>query len=235
MKKLNSSLRPLLIAITLLLASGVALGQSREKIEVSNFDGLRVSNAFVVEISVGNKESLDIEIDERYREDLIAEVRNGTLIIGLENSRSNRRMRESPRAYLTVKSLREVNISGAVSLRTLDVLKGDKLEIDMSGASVVRMEVEVEDLYIEASGACVMNFEGTADNQYIKSSGASTYSAYDLETKTADIRVNGAGSAKVSVSDELDVRASGASSVKYRGSPRVNSDTSGASSVRRGR
>lgn len=234
MKNLNISFRPLIMAFALVLVASTVLGQSRESINVSSFDELKVSNAFVVEISVGSKESLEIEIEDRYRDDLIAEVRNGALVIGLDNSSRNRRMRESPKAYITVKSLNRINISGAVTLKTLDLLEADRLDIDMSGASVVKMEVEVDDLYLEASGACVITMEGSAENQFVKSSGATTYSAYDLESKTADIRVNGAGSAKVSVSEELDVRASGASSVKYRGNPSVSKSTSGASSVRKG-
>ncbi len=234
MKNLNIRLRPFLVAMSLLLVASVAFAQNREKIDVSSFNALKVSSAFAVEVSVGNSESLEIEIDDEYRSDLIAEVRGGTLVIGLEDSRRRRRMRDSPRAYITVKTLDEIDLSGAVTFRTLDILKGDKMDIDMSGASVMNMELEVEDLYISASGACVITVEGSADNQMMKSSGATTYRAYDLESQTADIRVNGAGSARVSVSDELDVRASGASSVRYRGNPRVNSDTSGASSVRKG-
>lgn len=233
MKNSNISLRPLLMAFAFMMMASVAFSQDRENVDVSSFNVLKVSSAFVVEISVGSTESLEIEIDDRFRDDLIAEVRGGTLVIGLEDRRS-RRMRESPKAYITVKSLEEINISGAVTLKTFDILKGDRMDLKMSGASVVNMEVEVDELFIDASGACVINMEGMAKEQRLKSSGATTYRAYDLESEFADIRVNGAGSARVSVSDELDARASGASSIRYRGNPRVNSDTSGASSVRKG-
>ena len=234
MKNSNISLRPIFLAFTLFMVVNLAFSQSRERRDVSNFDALNISSAFVVEISVGNKESLEIEVDERHIDDVITEVRGGTLIIKMADSRGRRRMDKSPRAYLTVKSLNKINASGAVNLRTLDVLESDRMELDISGATVVKMELKTEDLYVEASGASVMTIQGVAENQFVKCSGATTYSAYDLESKTADIRVNGAGSARVSVSDELDVRASGASSVRYKGSPRVNSDTSGASSVRKG-
>ena len=98
---------------------------------------------------------------------------------------------------------------------------------------MLNLEVEVEELYIQASGACVINVEGEANEQTVRTTGATTYRAFDLESEVADIRVTGAGSARVSVSERLDVRASGASSVRYRGRPSVNADTSGASSVKR--
>lgn len=223
-----------LMAMFFMLAQ-LAFAQVREKRDVSNFNELSVSHAFVVELSVGSEESLEIEVDDRYINDVITEVRGGKLTIKMRDSRSTRRMNESPRAFLTVKSLDKISLSGAVNLTTFDPLEGEKLDVDISGASVLKMEIEVEDFRLEASGACVVKMEGTATKQLVKTTGATSYSAYDLESEYADIRVSGAGSARVYVSEELDVRASGASDVKYKGSPSVNSNTSGASSVRKGR
>lgn len=225
----------LTLAALFLLMAQMAFAQVREKREVSNFNELSISHAFVVELSVGDEESLEIEADDRYINDIITEVRGGKLIIKIAESRSTRRMRESPRAYLTVKSLDKISLSGAVNLTTFDPIKSDELEVEISGASVLKMEVEVEDFRLQASGACVIKLEGKTSKQWVKTSGATSYSAYDLESEYADIRVSGAGSARVSVSEELDVRATGASDVKYKGSPSVNSNTSGASSIRRGR
>ena len=236
MKQLLSNYQRVFIAIFMLaMAATSTLAQEREKRDVSGFNELSVSSAFVVEISVGNTESLEIEVDERYMADVITEVRGDKLVIRMRDSRSNRRMRESPRAYLTVKSLERIDASGAVNIKTIDPLKGDKLDVELSGASVTSLEIDVTELYLEASGACVISMEGTARDQTVRTSGATTYRAYDLESEIADIRVTGAGSARVNVSEKLDVRASGASSIRYKGSPRVNSSTSGASSIRRGK
>jgi hypothetical protein len=223
-----------LVAFFLMFAQ-FGFAQERESRDVSNFDELSISSAFVVEISVGNTESLEIEADERYMEDIITEVRNGRLSIKIRDSRNSRRMRESPRVYLTVKSLEYIGISGAVKLTTFDPLEGDQFKLDISGASVARIEVECEDLRVEASGASEIVMEGSADTQKVRTSGASSYSAYNLDSNYAEIRMSGAGSARVTVEEELDVRLSGASDVRYKGSPKVDSSTSGASSVRKGR
>jgi len=161
MKKLKArSLFSTAIIAALVLSSQVLMAQSRETREVSNFNALSVSSAFEVEISVGNEESLEIEAEDRYMDDIITEVRGGTLVIRIEESRETRRMRDSPKAYLTVKSLERINASGAVALKTRDVLRGEKLDIELSGASVINIEMEVENFYLEASGACVISLEG---------------------------------------------------------------------------
>lgn len=228
------SLRSNLMALAIMMVATLASAQDRQKINVGSFNALSVSDAFAVEISVGREESLEIEIDEQFREDLIAEVKGGMLVIGLENSKRNRRMRQSPKAYITVKSLNKIHVSGAVSLRTLDILTSDEMELHLSGASVVRMELETKEFSFEASGASVVNIEGSTNSQKIRMSGSSQFRAYDFESENADVRIGGACSVNVSVSNKLDVRASGASSVRYRGSASVDSDTSGASSVRKG-
>lgn len=225
----------LTLAAIFLMIAQLSIAQEREKREVSNFDELSVSSAFVVELSVGDIESLELEAEERYMDDIITEVRNGRLNIKLRESRDTRRMRESPRVFLTVKSLDYIGLSGAVKITTFDPLKGDRLELHMSGASVASLEVDVDDLKIEASGASEIKIEGRAKSQSMRSSGATSYAAYDLESEYADIRLSGAGSARVNVSEELEVRASGASDVRYRGNASVQSSSSGASSIRKGR
>lgn len=228
------SLRSAVLAMAMLMITSLTFAQDRQKINVSDFHALSVSDAFAVEISVGSEESLEIEIESQFRDYLIVEVRGGTLIIGLENGRKNRRMREAPKAYITVKTLDRIQVSGAVSLRTLDILKSKSMELNLSGASVVSLELEAEDFSFEASGASVVNIEGSANTQKIRMSGSSIYRAYDFKTVDADVRIGGACSVNVYVTDKLDVRASGASSVRYKGGPSVDSDTSGASSVRKG-
>ncbi|MEC7753102.1 MULTISPECIES: head GIN domain-containing protein [unclassified Roseivirga] len=230
----SKRLLTLSIAAVFIIAGQALLGQTRQKREVKNFNALSVSSAFEVEISVGNQESLEIEAEDRFIDDIVTEVRGGTLIIKIQDSRETRRMRQSPKAYLTVKSLERINVSGAVTLKTRDVLKGKKLDLELSGASVLNIEMQVEALYLEASGACVINLEGEAREQVIKTSGATVYRAYDLESVNADIRVSGAGSAHVYATGRLEVHASGASSVRYRGGASVSADSSGASSIRKG-
>lgn len=239
MKKIKmNSLRPAMLTLAFLMIASLAFAQTREKRDVSNFHALSVSDAFVVEISVGDTESLEVEIEDEFRDDLITEVRGGMLVIRLDDDdwgRKKRRMKSSAKAFLTVKSLDKIRISGAVSLRTLDILKSSRMSIELSGASVVQIELETEKLDLQASGACVINMEGSAKNQTVKMSGSSIYRAFDLESETAVIRVSGASNARVYASDDLDVRASGASSIYYKGNASVKSDTSGASSIKKGK
>ena len=236
MKTLIRISKSVLLTSAMMLFAVVAFGQAKEKREISGVKELSVSNAFAVEIRIGNQESLEIEIDEDYMDDVITEVRGGRLTIKMrdQSGRRSYRMRETPRAYLTVKSLESISASGAVSIKTMQPIKSSRMSIDISGASSLNLDIDVDDLNLEVSGSCVINLKGRADEQTVRITGASTYSAYDLQNKVADLRISGASNARVNVSERLEANVSGASSVRYKGSPSVDSDTSGASSVRKG-
>ena len=208
--------------------------KAQEQIDVDSFHALSVSNAFMVEMSVGKTESLKVEIEDRFRDDLIATVKDGTLVIGLKSSLKTRIITTPLKAYVTVRSLDEIKVSGAVYLQGIDVLKGNKLNLKLSGASVVQMGVEVDELSVKSSGASVVKLKGISKNQTLKISGASVYRAYNLTSKSAHMEVSGASAVKINVYEQLEAKASGASTVRYHGNPKdVRKTTSGASSVKK--
>jgi pyruvate/2-oxoglutarate dehydrogenase complex dihydrolipoamide acyltransferase (E2) component len=74
--------------------------------------------------------------------------------------------------------------------------------------------------------------EGAVDELMATMSGASKLNADDLQVRTAQISISGAGKAEVAVSESLKVAISGAGKVTYRGNPTIEKQVSGAGSVR---
>lgn len=87
-------------------------------------------------------------------------------------------------------------------------------------------------LYLDGTGATRVTADGTVDELMATMSGASKLIADDLQVRTAQLSISGAGKADVSVSESLKVSISGAGKVTYRGNPTVERDISGAGSVR---
>jgi hypothetical protein len=82
------------------------------------------------------------------------------------------------------------------------------------------------------SGAGDISANGTADEMDLTISGFGDFQAKDLKTLSADVHISGAGSAELSVKNDLRATVSGAGSINYYGSPRVDQEISGAGSVR---
>ncbi len=232
MKNLTNRLKPFLASLVFVIMTSTILAQSQKRFNIANVHALSVSSDFEVELRFGAKESLVLEADNRLMNDLIGVVRGGVLTIGLRQ-RSSRRSRFKSKAYLTVKSLDEINLSGGSSLQALNTLSSRKLEVQISGSSTLNLKLNVGEIYFEASGNSIANMEGFARDQIVRASGTSSYRAFNLKSEIANIRVTNNSSALLSVSNQLDARATSNSRVRYRGNPRVSKDTSSGGTVRK--
>jgi len=201
----------------------------KEKRDVSGFTELEVSGAFEVYITQGSTEGLVVEADQNLMELIVTEVRGDKLLIYTEKGI---RDAEEMSIYLDYVNLEEIDVSGAVEIKTENRMKVDNLEIGASGAAELEMSIEAETIDGDFSGASEIEFSGYADELRMDLSGASDLDAKELETKVTKLDISGAGSASVFATEELHVDASGASSVRYKGNPKVYQDTSGASSVK---
>lgn len=203
----------------------------KETRDVSNFTGIDVGGAFEVILVKSSKEKVVLEIDENLLQYVTTRVSGG--ILRIDNERDFRNPTEL-KVTIYYKNINEIDISGAASLFSQDVLKTKDLEIEASGASDIELKLEVETLEADFSGASKVEFSGTADSVEIEASGATVYKALELQTKSCEIEASGAAVARIWATESLGLRASGASSVRYKGSPSIDIiNISGASSVRK--
>jgi hypothetical protein len=179
---------------------------------VSAFDAVSAGGAMRVIVERTGFESVTITAEDNLLPYIIAEVRDGMLVLGQAPG-----VRLDPRREIVIR-----------------VESYEVVELDASGA--VAMEAEtgwVPELWVTVSGASDLVVWGSADRQSVTVSGASRYDALDLETGECFIDVSGASDALVWAREWLEVDASGASRVRFRGNPVLVARTSGGSTVTR--
>lgn len=204
----------------------------KETRQVSNFSSIDVGGAFEIELVKSNEEKIVIETDENIMPFIKIDVSGGELEIDNTEDINN-----PTELKLTIyyKSLKGLDISGAATLFSSDVLIAANLEMDCSGASEITLKLKVGNLEADFSGASKIELEGIAKSVEMDLSGASVLRAFGLEINTLELEASGAAVVKVLVLDTFSLNASGASSVRYKGSPSIDlKDISGASSVRKG-
>ncbi len=200
----------------------------KEKRTISSFNKIDISGGYEVLINQGADEKFQIEADENLIELIETEVRNNTLYISSKQPIGNA---EALKLYITTVNLEDIDVSGAIELSNKGTFEAKYLEIEVSGAADINLDVDIENLTMEMSGASETTLTGTADNFEIELSGAGELDAKKLKTRNTSIDISGAGSATVFAKKTLDVTVSGAGSVRYKGSPKVKQDISGAGSV----
>jgi Putative auto-transporter adhesin, head GIN domain len=197
---------------------------------VSGYDRVDVSGGGSLEIIQDGTESLTIETDDNMMQYVTAEVRGGTLYVGLNSSM---RTLLPSRLILTlhVKDLSGITTSGSWEINSA-ALKTVNLDIVISGSGkVVVNSLTLVKLSATISGSGGLTLVGKADNQTINISGSGKYLAGDLRTLAASVSISGSGNATVWAKDTLTVRVSGSSNVSYYGSPQVSVDHSGSGSI----
>ncbi|GAB3542251.1 head GIN domain-containing protein [Pontibacter brevis] len=195
---------------------------------VSNFRGINVSGGFAVEITQGNQKSLRLEADENLLDNIKTEVRNGVLHIYNEDGVTTKK---GMKAYITLRELSSIDISGGVKVEGKSPIKTDALKLDMSGASKVILDINTNELDADMSGASKVELVGRADRLSMDMSGASKVEAADLQAKRVKVEASGASKVRVHATESLDINASGATSVAYKGSPSITSETSAAARI----
>jgi len=130
-----------------------------------------------------------------------------------------------------VKNLEQIKASGAVEVESDGKLVTKDLNIDLSGATKVTLDLNAANVTTSGSGATELNLKGQATSHNIDISGVGHVYALDFIVGSCDIESSGAGHCEVNVLNNLNVHSSGASEVKYKGHPSISNDKSGASSI----
>jgi hypothetical protein len=197
---------------------------------VAAFSGVEASNAFVVNVSLGDREALTVRADDNLVDRLDVGVSSGTLRLGLDPPAS---VREATlEANVIVVSLSSIHLDGASQAHLADALTGKKVDVRLSGASMIDGSVQCDEVDLSLSGASQADLTGTAGHLVVDEDGASQLESLGLQVDNLDIELSGASQATVSVSDNISADLSGASQLHYRGMPRfTKKNASGASII----
>jgi hypothetical protein len=219
------------------------MGMAQEKVvvndknaqvrEVGSFSEISVSGSIDLYLSPDDKEMVVVSAkEEQYRDKIVTRVVGDKLEIYFNNKGFSIRTDMRLKAYVSFKQLKKINASGSSDVFVNGLVKGEKLEIHISGSSDFSGAVDVASLDVHQSGSSDTKLSGRAGVVDVDLSGASDMKAFDLNTDICKAHASGSSDINVTVMKELYVGASGASDVKYKGTGTVREvKTSGASSV----
>ena len=128
-------------------------------------------------------------------------------------------------------NIEEIEISGGIELE-MDAFKSRKIDFDLKGgAKVYVYNIDAEKVEIDVAGAAEMDLSGKADVFEIELAGAGTIDAKSLVSKKAEIKMSGAGTAELSVTDELLTDVDGVGTLTYYGDPMLKNISGGLTDI----
>ncbi len=223
-----------------------------EEREVSDFDRVELAGEGELTITQGESESLTIEAEDNVIPNITSEVRNGTLVIGMNTRFWNHVVPTKPIKFdLTIKDLTDLSLSGSgeakssnLNTKNLDLtisgsgrieittLAAEDIALTLSGSGELMIDtLSAKKIDATLSGSGEVELAGQVDEQNITVSGSGEYRAAELESKEAEIEVSGTGDVAVWVNERLDVEMNGSGNIEYVGEPTVTKDISGSGNI----
>ncbi|WP_026308651.1 head GIN domain-containing protein [Spirosoma spitsbergense] len=191
---------------------------------VSGFTGLNVSNGIVVYLTQGNAEKLTLEAKGVDEDQVVSEVRNGTLKLYIERkgfSGWTWGRNTSVKAYLTFRQLQTIRAGGGADVIGQGQLSFNDLSLDASGGSNLKLDFKAHDLNASASGGADALLKGSARMFNASGSGGSNLDARKLVVESCNANSSGGSDVYVNARNELKMKASGGSDIYYYGSAKV--------------
>jgi len=197
------------------------------------FNQVEVSGNIDVYVKQDSVASVKVVADDNLLEYILTENDNGTIYI---HNKKNTSLRPSKsiKVYVSGPALHTFKASGACTIYSENkIISPDIIDIHLSGASDIKMELKAPKVKASTSGAGSITLSGETKDFEVDGSGSSDIKSFDLMTENTKVGLSGAGDAEVFASVSLDVHVSGAADVKYKGNPSVNKQISGAGSVKK--
>ncbi|MFA8300601.1 MAG: head GIN domain-containing protein [Hyphomicrobiales bacterium] len=206
----------ILSVVFLLSISTLSFGQDTDKrtYDVKPYSAVKVGGAFKVYYTPSSSYDVVIVADADQISKIKAYVLGNTLHIKTKNVINIRTIE----AHISAPFLDEIDLSGACRfiIEEGETLKTKSLELDVSGATSVSGDIDVDYLQTDASGASKIVLSGFADRHQCELSGASILRAKELITRDVDVKASGASVANVTYKETITVDKSGAASVRSK-------------------
>ena len=202
------------------------------EIQLSDYSGLRLSNAFNAYITFSNtEEKIEIEANDNLHKKIIVRKEGENLIVKLQNH-TTIQGNATLNVYITTTKINSFDISGASSVYLENVLDAQDVAIELSGASNFTGDIFATTLDLNNSGASKATVFGAIDNLDASLSGSSTFGSYELVIKQLAVNLSGSSDASLTVNESIAIDATGASTLKYKGAAVVtHKELSGASQI----
>jgi len=191
--------------------------QSVEWSELTDFDEVSLSGAYKVTVHDADQSKVEVEGSEEQIAKIKAEVKGETLVIKQRNK--TRLKTNQIHIHIYAPTLESIRVSGGVDMKSADPVDADELEIKVSGAGKVDMQIEAREVEVGVSGAAKFELAGNAEEAEYSISGAGDIRAFDLVAERVKVSISGAGNAQVHATQRLDAQISGAGKVVYDGNP----------------
>lgn len=202
---------------------------------IDDFDALKVAGSFNVELTSSMENQLSIYTDENLIEDIITEVKDGTLIIRTKkNSYFKTSNRKSIKIKVPLVALKSAKLSGSGKIHSEERIKSNRFNANLSGSGKIVLSLATAEVKTQLSGSGKISLKGETEEVSAKLSGSGSIRLQGMTAKDADVSLAGSGSIYVRCTGNLDAKVAGSGRVRYFDEPsgKIHTKVAGSGSIR---
>ena len=200
------------------------------ELKLQDFNGIDVSQAAKVFLIQGDKYNVKITGDQQLLTEVSTEIEDSILKIRFPRIMDNSQFT----LEITAPEFKSIKTAAAVQIETKNILKGDRLTMDMGTGSSGEFDLQYNAFKCDANTGCLLTLKGQATKAALNVNTGSKVNALDFQVK--DCKVNGSTGVEIeiSVSDLLSADLSTGSTLSYKGNPSIKSvNTSTGSEIKK--
>lgn len=227
----------ILLSIIALFAKFIYAQEITKEFSVNSFNSIDAGFVFNIEAIKSSSEKVRIIADQEIMDIIEVKVKGNTLYLSGSTkklSRESQKKINNVRAYIYYKDLKKIELSGASSFTSKDIIQRDNFQIESSGAAKINsLKIDVKSSILSLSGATNTTIDGNLGDSKIDVSGAAKL---NISGFSNNMEISCSGAANINIKGEikrLKQSISGSSKVVLNGSGNELSDIelSGASSL----
>ena len=221
MKKLFLFILATITSCSVLLAQKTINDPNAEKRNVTGFHGVHVSTGIRLILTEGSTEEVAVSASKaEYRDKIITEVKNGILKIYYENkfgSINKRKEKKDLKAYVSYKSLDNLNANTGAEVQIEGILKSSSLKMAANTGAIIKGAIDINDLKVDQNTGSIVTLTGEAGKIEVDGDTGSMFKGIDLKTDNCSATASTGAGVYITVSKELNAKADTGGYVKYKG------------------
>lgn len=199
----------------------------------SDYDGIKCGGFMDFKLVKGEEGEITIKGESNLLEHIITEVKNGTLIVKIENGKSLKTSNNKP-LLITIpyKDIESVSLSGSGDVWNEGTINASSFSAAVAGSGDLILNINSDSANASVSGSGDLTLKGKTTNLKASVAGSGDFHGYKLNSINVNASVAGSGDISVNCSGELKARVAGSGDIEYRGNP-IKTDTkvSGSGSI----
>lgn len=205
--------------------------QENKNIGITNFNAVSVANGIDLYLTQSTSENIKLTGHPDLIKNVMVTKEGNTLKIRHKNNGGWGKMFKGQcvKIYVNYKNLEGLDASGGSDVFTQNTLKTEKLSINASGGSDLKLDVVTKDLQVKISGGSDLDLKGSASNMELNSSGGSDVKAYNFVVDYAKVNASGGSDTNIHVTKGLEAGATGGSDIHYKGAAALKKTSSSKS------